>query len=84
MLNILIVDDEPLARRALRQLLARHSDVSVVAACADGVSAGEERHQYLFDNVVLTDNDLSYLCINTFKFGMKTLDDFELLLLFCA
>jgi two-component system LytT family response regulator len=35
----LIVDDEPLARRGIRQLLARESDVVVVGECRDGKAA---------------------------------------------
>jgi two-component system LytT family response regulator len=40
-MRVLIVDDEPLARRALRQLLAAHADVEIVGECADGVAARE-------------------------------------------
>jgi two-component system LytT family response regulator len=36
-----IVDDEPLARRRIRTLLARERDVEVVDECADGTSAVE-------------------------------------------
>ena len=35
-LRVAIADDEPTARATLRLLLARHSDVAVVAECADG------------------------------------------------
>jgi two-component system LytT family response regulator len=35
----LIVDDEPLARRGIRQLLAREPDVVVVGECRDGKAA---------------------------------------------
>ncbi|HEU4564237.1 MAG TPA: LytTR family DNA-binding domain-containing protein [Gemmatimonadaceae bacterium] len=35
-MRVLIADDEPLARRALAQLLAAHPDVEVVGECADG------------------------------------------------
>ncbi len=35
----LIVDDEPLARRGIRQLLAPYSEVQVVAECRDGREA---------------------------------------------
>jgi two-component system, LytTR family, response regulator len=34
-MHALIVDDEPLSRRAVRQLLARHDDVSVAGECVD-------------------------------------------------
>jgi two-component system, LytTR family, response regulator len=39
MIRTLIVDDEPLARRALIRLLKLHRDVEVVGECGDGESA---------------------------------------------
>ena len=39
MIRALIADDEELSRRALRQLLARHADVQIVAECRDGEEA---------------------------------------------
>jgi two-component system, LytTR family, response regulator len=38
-IRVLIVDDEPLARRGIRQLLATHSDVTVVGECRNGHEA---------------------------------------------
>jgi two-component system LytT family response regulator len=38
-LRVLIVDDEAVARRRIRRLLAANPDVSVVGECADGASA---------------------------------------------
>jgi two-component system LytT family response regulator len=38
-IRALIVDDEPLARRGIRQLLAREPDVSLVRECRDGREA---------------------------------------------
>lgn len=38
-IRALIVDDEPLARRGLRQLLAQESDVEILEECGDGQSA---------------------------------------------
>ena len=38
-IRALVVDDEPLARRGLRQLLAAHADVDVVGECGDGRTA---------------------------------------------
>jgi two-component system LytT family response regulator len=40
-LNVLIVDDEPLARRRLRKLLSDEPAVDVVGECGDGASAVE-------------------------------------------
>jgi two-component system, LytTR family, response regulator len=39
MLTILIVDDEPVARRRIHRLLTAEPDVSIVGDCADGASA---------------------------------------------
>ena len=39
MMRVVVVDDEPLARKRLRALLSRHADVSVVAECATGHEA---------------------------------------------
>jgi len=36
----LIVDDEPIARRVLRDELATYSNIEIVAEALDGVSAG--------------------------------------------
>jgi two-component system LytT family response regulator len=41
MIRAVIVDDEPLSRRAIRQLLARHPDVEITGECCDGVEATE-------------------------------------------
>jgi two-component system LytT family response regulator len=41
MIRALIADDEPLSRRVLQQLLARHPDVTIVAECPDGASAAD-------------------------------------------
>ncbi|HKV71549.1 MAG TPA: LytTR family DNA-binding domain-containing protein [Gemmatimonadales bacterium] len=38
-IRALIVDDEPLARRGIRQLLAAHPDIVVVGECRDGREA---------------------------------------------
>lgn len=41
MIRVVIADDEQLSRRLVCQLLERHSDVVVVAECADGAAARE-------------------------------------------
>ena len=41
MIEAVIVDDEPLARKRMRQLLAHTSDFEVICECADGVEAVE-------------------------------------------
>lgn len=37
--RVVIVDDEPLAREVLRELLAAHADIEIVAECANGFEA---------------------------------------------
>ncbi|RZU43241.1 LytR/AlgR family response regulator transcription factor [Edaphobacter modestus] len=39
MIRALIVDDEPLARKALSRLLRLESDIDVVGECGDGARA---------------------------------------------
>lgn len=39
LMRALVVDDEPLARRGICQLLADHTDVEVVAQCGNGIEA---------------------------------------------
>ena len=60
-LRTVIVDDEPLARRRLRALLAAHSDVEVVAECADGPEAvaaiTRERPDLVFLDVQMPEGD---------------------------
>jgi two-component system LytT family response regulator len=45
-IRALIADDEPLSRRVVQQLLARHDDVVVVADCADGEAVREAIGQH--------------------------------------
>jgi two-component system LytT family response regulator len=53
-LRVLIVDDEPLARRGIRQLLARHPDVAVAGEARNGAEA-VELMQGLAPDVVFLD-----------------------------
>ncbi len=52
-LRVLIVDDEPLARQRLEDLLAREPDVQVVGSAANGEAAIEEIHDLDPDLVFL-------------------------------
>lgn len=52
-MRVLIADDEPLARRALTQLLVRHPDVVIAAECSDGAEAREMLAQQSFDVALL-------------------------------
>lgn len=65
-LDVLLVDDEPLARASLRRLLEPHADIHVVAECKDGLDAVE----YLNDH----DVDLMFLDVQ-----MPELDGFGVL-----
>ena len=52
-LNVLIVDDEPLARKGLRKLLAKEQDINVAGECVDGVDAVEHIQEKKPDIVFL-------------------------------
>jgi two-component system LytT family response regulator len=52
-MKTLIVDDEPLAREGLRNLLKRISDIDVVGECSDGVQAIESIRTLRPDLVLL-------------------------------
>ncbi|MCP3099908.1 LytTR family transcriptional regulator DNA-binding domain-containing protein [Myxococcus sp. K15C18031901] len=60
-LRVLLVDDEPLARRGLRHALARHPDVSICGECRDGreavVAIRELRPQLVFLDVQMPELD---------------------------
>ncbi|MGD0305746.1 MAG: LytTR family DNA-binding domain-containing protein [Candidatus Acidiferrales bacterium] len=40
--RVLIVDDEPIARRGIRRFLAKHNDIEIVGEAANGISAVEQ------------------------------------------
>jgi two-component system, LytTR family, response regulator len=52
-MNVLLVDDEALARRRLRRLLADAEDVSVVAECGSGAAAIDALRTHQVDLVFL-------------------------------
>ena len=52
-LDVLIVDDEPLARKGLRKFLAREQDMCIVGECGDGVEAVEQIQEKTPDIVFL-------------------------------
>jgi two-component system LytT family response regulator len=60
-LRILIVDDESVARRRIRRLLAAEPDVAVIGECGDGASAiatiGAERPNLVFLDVQMPERD---------------------------
>jgi two-component system LytT family response regulator len=57
----IVVDDEPLARQTLRQLLAREKDFTIVAECGHGADAiaaiGRERPDVVFLDVQMPEVD---------------------------
>ena len=55
-MNVLLVDDEPPARRRLRRMLGETADVSVVAECGSGASALEALRTHHVDIVFLDIN----------------------------
>jgi two-component system LytT family response regulator len=40
--RVLIVDDEPIARRGIRRFLAKHNDIEILGEAANGISAVEQ------------------------------------------
>ena len=54
-MRVLIVDDEPLARRGVRSRLRKHSDVEIVAECATGKAAIVARFANDLPNLVFLD-----------------------------
>ena len=52
--RVLIVDDEPIARRGIRRYLAKHNDIEVVGEAANGISAVEQINE-LHPNIVFLD-----------------------------
>jgi len=66
MIRVVVVDDEPLARETIRDLLGRDADVEVVAECATGADA--------VDVVAETRPDVLFLDVQ-----MPGLDGFEVL-----
>ena len=53
MLSCLIVDDEELARRLLREYLARHADIDIVGECDNGLQAVEDINRLNPDLILL-------------------------------
>src|SRR5438270_12691824 len=51
--RVLIVDDEPIARRGIRRYLAEHDGIEVVGEAANGISAVEQIHELHADIVFL-------------------------------
>jgi two-component system, LytTR family, response regulator len=51
--RVLIVDDEPIARRGIRRYLAKHNDIEVVGEAANGISAVEQINKLHPDIVFL-------------------------------
>lgn len=60
-IRILIVDDEPIARRGIRRYLAEYDDIEVVGEAANGISAVEQinelRPEIVFLDVQMPDLD---------------------------
>lgn len=52
-LQLLIVDDEPLARRLMREYLGKHADINIVGEAANGLEAVDAIHQFAPDLILL-------------------------------
>ncbi len=57
-INILLADDHPLLRQALRHLLEKQADFEVVAEASDGEEAVKLAGELLLDLVIAGDNVL--------------------------
>jgi two-component system LytT family response regulator len=51
--RVLIVDDEPIARRGIRRFLAKHNDIEIVGEAANGISAVQQINELHPDIVFL-------------------------------
>ena len=51
--RVLIVDDEPIARRGIRRYLAKNNDIEIVGEAANGISAVEQINELHPDIVFL-------------------------------
>jgi two-component system, LytTR family, response regulator len=51
--RVLVVDDEPIARRGIRRYLAKHNDIEVVGEAANGIRAVEQINELRPDIVFL-------------------------------
>jgi two-component system, LytTR family, response regulator len=60
-IRALVVDDEPLARRAIRRFLGKHAGVDVIGECGDGESAvraiREEKPDLVFLDIQMPEMD---------------------------
>ncbi len=52
-IRVAVVDDEELARRILRELLAAHADIEIVAECANGFEAVKAAAELTLDLLLL-------------------------------
>jgi two-component system LytT family response regulator len=52
-MTVMIVDDEELARRLLREMLSEHSDIEIVAECANGFEAVKAAAEHKPDLMLL-------------------------------
>jgi len=52
-MRVLIADDEPLARRALAQLLVKHTDVEIAGECTDGAEVSDALDRVRADVLLL-------------------------------
>ena len=60
-MRLLIVDDEPLARRLLREYLIKHSDIEIIGECTNGEQAVESILKDEPDLILL---DIHMPCLN--------------------
>src|SRR3984885_4193365 len=65
--RVLIVDDEPIARRGIRRYLAEHDGIEIVGEAANGISAGEQINELHPDIVFLMCRCLIWMVLESSK-----------------
>lgn len=89
-IGVMIVDDEELARHVLRQLLAQHTEMEIVAECANGLEAvksvAEKKPELIFldvqmpkltgfDVLELIGNDVPVIFVTAYdQYAMRAFD----------
>jgi two-component system LytT family response regulator len=89
-IGVMIIDDEELARHVLRQLLAQHAEMEIVAECANGLEAvksvAEKKPELIFldvqmpkltgfDVLELIGNDVPVIFVTAYdQYAMRAFD----------
>src|SRR6516164_2334415 len=72
--RVLIVDDEPIARRGIRRYLAEHDGIEVVGEAANGISAVEQINELHPDIVFLDAHAIRAFEVHAVDYLLKPYD----------